>query len=123
MEEKRKSRRLKDENEITVNVISAEKKPLQEKLFYNYSADISVAGARIKAPIFLPAGTILMIEMTLKTLHQMITVLGKVKWARVIFDNESFEAGVEFFNAPGDDMKQLSEYIRCRQEFSLFYVS
>ena len=121
MDEKRMAIRLKDENELTVHIVSGGKKPLKEKFFYNYSKDISMSGARIQSHSFLPVDTHLMIEMKLKTLHQMITVLGKVKWTKDIFGDESFEAGVEFFNTPRDEIKKLASYIFWKQEHNMLY--
>ncbi|MGP8153870.1 MAG: PilZ domain-containing protein [Smithella sp.] len=121
MEEKRTATRLKDENEISVSVVSVGKKTLKEKIFYSHSKDISVSGARIQANIFLPVNALIRIEMKLKTLHQIITVPGKVKWSKVIFDGERFEAGVEFFTPPGDMIKKLADYILSKQKFSMLY--
>lgn len=123
MEEKRMTRRLKVKDEIAVTVVSSEKKPLKEKTFYNHSKDISVSGAKIKANIFLPVDTLIRIEMKLKTLHQIITVLGKVKWTKVIFNGERLEteAGVEFFTPPSDVIRKLAAYISRKQKFGLLY--
>jgi len=117
MDEKRRAPRLKEESEITINVISRGENHRKEKILYNHSKNVSVSGAGIQAHIFLPVNTLLMIEMTLKTLRQMITVIGKVKWNKVVFENESYEAGVEFFNTPNDAIKTLSEYVSCKQKF------
>jgi len=117
MDEKRRAQRLEEESEITINIVSGGEKPPKEKILYNYSKDISVSGARIQAHIFLPVDSLLKIEMTLKTLRQMITVIGKVKWIKVVFEDESYEAGVEFFNTPSDAIKKLKEYISWKQKF------
>ena len=58
-----------------------------------------------------------MIEMTLKTLRQMITVIGKVKWIKVVFEDESYEAGVEFVNTPSEAIHKLENYISWKQKF------
>jgi hypothetical protein len=117
MDEKRRAQRLEEESEITINIVSGGEKPPKEKILYNYSKNISVSGARIQAHIFLPVDSLLKIEMTLKTLRQMITVIGKVKWIKVVFEDESYEAGVEFFNTPSDAIKKLKEYISWKQKF------
>jgi len=88
MDEKRRAQRLEEENEITITIVSGGKNPPKEKIIYNYSKDISVSGAKIQANIFLRVDTLLMIEMTLKTVRQMITVLGKVKWIKIIFEDD-----------------------------------
>ena len=121
MDEKRRERRLKDENEITIHIVPGGKKPLKEKFFYNYSKDISMSGARIQSHSFLPVETHLMIEMKLKTLHQMITVLGKVKWIKNIFGEEFYEEGVEFVNTPDEAIKKLGDYILWKQKYTSLY--
>ena len=117
MDERRRAPRLEEESEITITVVSGGENHCKEKVLYNHSKNISVSGARIQAHIFLPVNTLLMIEMTLKTLRQMITVIGKVKWIKVVFEDESYEAGVEFFNTPNDAIKKLSEYVSWKQKF------
>ena len=117
MDERRRAQRLEEENEITITIVSGGEKPPKVKIIYNYSKDISVSGARIQAHIFLPVDSLLRIEMTLKTLRQMIIVLGKVKWIKVIFEDESYEAGVELFNTPSEAIKKLTEYISWKQKF------
>ena len=121
MDEKRRERRLKDENEITIHIVPGGKKPLKEKFFYNYSKDISMSGARIQSHSFFPVDTHLMIEMKLKTLHQMITVLGKVKWIKNIFGEEFYEEGVEFVNTPDEAIKKLGDYISWKQKYTSLY--
>ncbi|MCX5849556.1 MAG: PilZ domain-containing protein [Deltaproteobacteria bacterium] len=115
MEERRRAPRLKEDNEVTITVVSGGKNPPKEKIIYNRSKDISVSGARIQAHIFLPVDTLLQIEITLKTVRQMITVLGKVKWIKIIYGDEAYEAGVEFVNTPADAIKKLEDYISWKQ--------
>ena len=117
MDEKRRAQRLEEENEITITIVSGGKNPPKEKIIYNYSKDISVSGAKIQANIFLRIDSLLMIEMTLKTLRQMITVIGKVKWIKVVIEDESYEAGVEFVNTPGEAIHKLKNYISWKQKF------
>ena len=86
MDEKRKSPRLKEDNDVTITVVSGGNNSAKEKVIYNSSKDISASGARIHAHIMLPVDTLLQIDITLKTVRQMITVMGKVKWIKIIYD-------------------------------------
>ncbi len=117
MAEKRKSPRLKEENEITITVVSG-RHNLSKEVMYNRSKDISSSGARIQAHLFLPVDTLLKIDITLKNVHQMITVMGKVKWIKIIYDGESYEEGVEFVNTPDEAIKKLKDYISWKQKFN-----
>ena len=117
MAERRRVMRLKDENDIVVTIMSSAEKHFKERIFYNQSKDISAMGTGIMTNIFLPVNTFVNIDMTLTIVHQIISVLGKVKWVSVIFDDESFAAGVEFFNPPSDAIKKLTDYIWWKQSF------
>jgi len=116
MDERRKAPRLEEENELTITVVSGGKNPPEEKVIYNRSKDISASGARIQANIFLPVDTLLMIEMTLKTVRQVITVIGKVKWIKIVYGDEAYEAGVEFVNTPADAIKKLGDYVSWKMK-------
>jgi hypothetical protein len=117
MVEKRKAPRLKEENEVTITVVSG-RHNLSKEVMYNRSKDISVSGTRIQAHLFLPVDTLLKIEITLKNVHQMITVMGKVKWIKIIYDGESYEEGVEFVNTADEAIKKLKDYISWKQKFN-----
>jgi len=115
MDEKRIAPRLEEENEVTISVISSRKNLLKEKITCNYIKDISVSGAKLQTNTFLPVDTLLMIEMILKTLQQKIIAIVKVKWVKIIIEDESYEAGVEFVNTPIYAIKKLEDYISRKE--------
>ena len=111
MEEKRIAPRLEEENEVTISVISKRKNLPKEKSIYNYSEDISASGAKIKTNILLPVDTLLKIDFKLMTLEEQITALGKVKWLKVLIEDKSYEAGVEFVDTPSEVIQKIKFYI------------
>jgi hypothetical protein len=116
MYEKRRAPRLKEENEITIIVVSGREPLPKDRVLYNSLKDFSVSGARINAHILLPVDTLVRIDITLKTVHQMITVMGKVKWIKIICDDESYEEGIEFVNTADEAIKKLKDYISWKQK-------
>jgi hypothetical protein len=54
MEEKRRAPRIKDENEVTITVVSGGKNLPEEEINDNHTKDISVCGAKIQTNILLP---------------------------------------------------------------------
>lgn len=118
MEEKRKTPRLQEENAVTITVVSGGNNLLQETVMHNRSQDISVGGTRIQAHLYLPVDTLLMLEMKLNTVRQMITVIGKVKWIKIIYEDEAYEAGVEFVNTPRDAVRKLKDYISWKMQYN-----
>jgi hypothetical protein len=117
MAEKRKAPRLKEQNKSTITVVSG-RNNLPKEVMHNRSQDISVSGTRIQAHLFLPVDTLLKIDITLKNVHQMITVMGKVKWIKIIYDGESYDEGVEFVNTADEAIKKLKDYISWKQKFN-----
>ena len=111
MNEKRRAKRLHEESEITVTIIACSKKFPKEKVIYNTGKDVSESGARIHSNIFLPIDTMLRIDFKFKNLQHIITAMGKVRWIKVVCEDESYDAGVEFVNTPQEAIKRLSDYV------------
>jgi hypothetical protein len=111
MYEKRQSKRLVQQNEITIKAVSNEELSLNRKIIYHMSKDISSIGARIQTNAFLPVDTLLKIQLTLKDPPRIVTALGKVKWVRSLYADESFEAGLEFVDTSEETVKLLADHV------------
>ena len=116
MDERRRAPRLKEENEVNITVVAGEKNLPEEEINDNHTEDISVSGTKIQTHIFLPVGTILELDFISKAVNQKITALGEVKWIKVIIEDESYEAGVEFFGKPSEAINKLGDYISWKQK-------
>ena len=42
--------------------------------------------------------------------------MGKVKWIKIICNDESYEEGIEFVNTPDEAIKKLKDYISWKQK-------
>lgn len=111
MEDRRKTPRIKEENEVTITVVPGENNFPKEKIIDNFTKDISAGGARIQTNILLPVDSLIELEFTSRGLQQQINSLGQVKWVRVLIEDESYEAGVEFSGDPGEAIRKLEDYI------------
>jgi c-di-GMP-binding flagellar brake protein YcgR len=116
MDEKRRAKRLAEEGEVTITIVAGGKKYPKEKVIYNTCKDISVSGAKIQSNIFLPIDTLLKIDFRLKNLQEIIAAMGKVKRIKIICEDESYDAGVEFVNTPQEAIEKLSTYIAWKQK-------
>lgn len=96
MYEKRRTKRLMEENEIILEIVSKDNLSLNKKISYNISKDISFSGARIQTNAFLPLNTLLKIQLTLTNPPRMVTALGRVKWARAMYGDDSFNVFMTF---------------------------
>jgi hypothetical protein len=117
-EEKRRTARLKEENEISITIVSGVKDPPKGTIQYRYTKDISSLGANIQGNYLLPVDTVVQIDLKLKNLNQIVKVLGKVKWNRVLVEGKFYEAGVEFIDTSGEAIKKLDDYISSVQKFT-----
>ena len=111
MKERRKAKRLNELNEIVVSVVSSENNPRKNNSLNSYSKDISIYGTKIQTNILLPVDTLLNIDFKIKTLEKKITALGKVKWVKVLIDDKSYEAGVDFVDIPSEAIRKIKFYI------------
>ena len=111
-QERRWMLRLKEENEITINISSGGKNFRKEEIPYNIK-DISVYGAKMQGNILFPVGTIIKIGITLNNLQQKITIMGKVKWNKFFIEDGYYEAGVEFFDTHDEAIQKL--YVRMQE--------
>jgi c-di-GMP-binding flagellar brake protein YcgR len=116
--ELRKAERLNEEHEITITIVSEVENLPKEKIRYKFSKDISDSGIKIQGNIPLPVDTLLKIDLTLESLRQKITALGKIK--RIEFNTEdgSYEAGVEFVDTSSEAIQKIEDYILSKQKFT-----
>jgi hypothetical protein len=120
MDEKRRVKRLQEKSEVTITVVAGGKKFPREKVIYDDVKDISVSGAKFQSNIFLPIETLLRMDFKLKDLRQTINATGKVKWIKIIIEDECYEAGVQFVNTSGEAIQKLADYISWKQDFKRF---
>jgi hypothetical protein len=109
MEERRRTPRIKEENEVSITVVSGGINLPEEQIKDNCTKDISVSGAKIQTNILLPVNTLIELDFTSKGLKQQMKILGKIKWRKAINENESYEFGVEFY--PSKEIEKLEDYI------------
>jgi Tfp pilus assembly protein PilZ len=114
MDERRRMPRIKEENKVTITVVSGEENLPKKIINWYLSKDISKSGIRIQTNIFLPVNTQLKIEVTLKDPPQMITAFAKVIWIKRFSTNDFCEAGLKFFNTSNEMIQQLEDYISSK---------
>ncbi|PKN84516.1 MAG: hypothetical protein CVU51_10370 [Deltaproteobacteria bacterium HGW-Deltaproteobacteria-1] len=111
MNDKRRIERLKKNNEVTITIVSDGETNSKGKVVLGHSKDVSVLGTKIQVNYFLPVDSLLKIDFTFKDLYNKITAIGKVRWIRTIFGDESYEAGVEFVNLSPEEIEKQVNYI------------
>ena len=94
--EKRKAKRIIEENKVKITRIYKDKLP---------------GGVRIQGNTFLPINTLLKIELSLKEPLRLISAIGKVRWVKRRYTEELFETGIEFMEMSPGSNNVLKEHI------------
>jgi hypothetical protein len=111
MEERRKERRLDEENKVTISVFSHDKSTHIKGNFFALTKDISLNGLKIHTDVKLEIDTVLKVEIALAKSKKLIRVIGRVKWVNQIYDGEVFETGIEFVDTPPDRVLSLLDHL------------
>jgi hypothetical protein len=111
MDEKRKERRLDEENKVTISVFSKDKSTHAKGNFFALTKDISLNGLKIHTDVMLDIDTVLKIEIALAKSKKLISVIGRVKWVSQLYGDEVFETGVEFVDTPPDRVLSLLDHL------------
>ena len=74
MVEKRKDKRIKEENKLLLQVISSPEDIGENRSFCPLTKDISLGGLRIQSDTYLPVDTIAKLELALPKIKKIIKV-------------------------------------------------
>jgi c-di-GMP-binding flagellar brake protein YcgR len=107
--EKRREKRLGEENEVILWVVS-ENENLEES-FYTFSRDISVGGLRIMTDSPLPVKTRVKLEIALSDSKKLVSGIAEGRWIKGLFDDEVFEMGLEFVEFDPQSKVFLLEHV------------
>ena len=66
----------------------------------------------------MPTDNFRKIDLILKNLKEKRTVFGKAKRNKVIPEGESYEAGVEFVDTPGESIKKLGHFFLSVKDYA-----
>ncbi len=119
MTERRKESRVREENKVIFEIISGDKIQHGKKIFGALTKDISVGGVKILTDTSLPIDTLLKTKLSLAKTHNLVTVIGKVRWINRLFCDQLFEIGLEFVDTHPDIIMVLIEHIFGKQKKSL----
>lgn len=107
--EKRREKRLDEENKVVFQIISENVEG--EEAFYSFSRDVSVGGLRIMTNSPLPVKTRVRLEIALSDSKKMVSGIAEVKWVKSLFDDEIFEMGLEFVELDPQSKIFLLEHV------------
>ena len=118
MPDKRREKRVEEETKVTIRILPEDKYAHDKNVVFALTKDISSGGLKILTDKMLPVDTLLNIELTLAKLRKLVTVNGRVRWVKRLYDDEVFEMGLEFVNTPPESVMLLLENIYGTKEES-----
>lgn len=107
MDDKRRDKRLKEENKLVCEIMSCHDDLQHKKVFYTFTKDISLGGVNIRTDTFLPVDTVVKLELALPKIHKIICIQGKVKWIKSLYADEVYELGLKFVDTSHDTISSL----------------
>jgi uncharacterized protein (TIGR02266 family) len=110
--EKRREKRLDEENKVVLQVISENEQTGES--FYAISRDISVGGLRVMTDSPLPVKTRVKLEVALSDSKKLISGISEVRWVKSLFEDEVFEMGLEFVELDPQSRVYLLEHVYRR---------
>lgn len=112
MKERRRTKRIKEEDKVTISINSEVNNKKIRKTYHVLTKDISTNGFRIPVDAFIPVNTVLKIKITLENPARLIYAIGKVQWVRNLYNQEIYETGIEFIDMPPYQAGILEKHIR-----------
>jgi hypothetical protein len=116
LKEKRRSKRITEENEVTVIVDSEDAVLPTKKICHAMTKDISLRGLRIRCAAFFPVDACLKLEILFRRPSQFISVYGNVRWVKKLPGLELYEIGLGFSELGAKNFKILKERIKTATE-------
>ena len=111
MKEKRKEKRILEEDKIVLDLIPEGNVPGSAETYSSLTQDISAGGVRIVTDSPLPADSNVRFEIALAKTRRLIKGTGKVRWLNRLFENRAFEAGIEFVELGPEGLGAILEHV------------
>jgi len=111
MKEKRKEKRVFEEDKIVLNLLAEGNFPGSTETYYSLTQDISAGGVRIVTDSPLLVDSNVRFEIALAKTRRLVSGTGKVRWLNRLFEDRVFEAGLEFIELSPEGVGAILENV------------
>ena len=111
MNNKRREKRIKEENTVVIQFVSDSKDSNNNSEINAFTHDISLGGARILTQKYFPIDTVIRIQIYLSRSSQVVKLDGKIRWVKRIDDEDLVEIGVEFLHKTSKTILSLIKHL------------
>ena len=105
MKERRKFKRINEQTAVGYSVMPNYKS--ERKL----TQDLSLGGIKFISDHFIPVGSVLKLEISLKHTPRVISAVARLVWIKAIFNDEHYDAGAEFIEIDREDLEFMRDYL------------
>ncbi len=105
MRERRRFIRINEQDAVSYRIMPHYKS--ERKLTH----DLSLGGIKFISGHFIPAGSVLKLEISLKHVPRVISAVARLIWIKAIFDDEHYDAGAEFIEIDREDLEFMRDYL------------
>lgn len=89
------------------------------RVFYSLATVISERGVQLSSPVFLPADSLVLLDLDSPCQGAPIRAVGQVAWSRQAAYEDRWRVGLEFVALSDDSRSRLRKILRSRQAAQL----
>ena len=104
MKERRKSKRKKESNKLTLEAVAEDGRRPHKKINIAFTDNISLCGFKIIADTHFPVDSLVKADVSLSKTDKTIDVTGKVRWVKDIAEN-TYEIGIEIVDTSKENIQ------------------
>lgn len=109
--ERRKDKRIKDMSGVAFQAMLESSEDDSTKICQAIIQDISLGGIRVHCDNYVPVNTPIKINLTLDRSRKFLSMYGKIRWIRSLYEGESYEFGVQFEQITPQDSMNLLQHL------------
>jgi hypothetical protein len=110
MIERRKEKRTREVNRVSMEYLTEELVYRTKKINFGLTEDLSLCGAKIRTDKFFPIDKVMKISLSLGRDYETIDMIGQVKWVRSL-DEQAYEMGLEVVDTFEKSMRILTGHL------------
>lgn len=114
MIERRKEKRIKEINRISIEYLPEKQIYRSKKVNFGLTEDLSLGGIKIRTDKFFPIDKVMKISLCLGRNYETIYFIGKVKWIKSL-NEDAYEMGLEVVDTFEKSMRILTGHLYGKQ--------
>jgi len=110
MDERRKTRRKKEANKLSLEPIPKDNSQASKKISIAFTDDISLCGFKIITDTYFPVDSFVKADVSLSKAQKTIDVTGKVRWIKDLAD-DTYEIGIEIVDTTRENIRIFYDHL------------